>query len=121
MAWKTSQSLSFTSYYVATGVRVLADKVYCSKANEERLRSQGLVSGIQRKDYRHKPLRTRAKRYHQFIGRSGYKIARMFGSIKRWLGGLEARYVGLSKTHGQHVLGLLCPDRQLSRPGPIVR
>jgi transposase, IS5 family len=25
-------------------------------------------------------------------------------SIKRWFGGLKARYVGLMQTHGQHVL-----------------
>ena len=85
------------------GVRVLADTVYCSKANEERLRNQGLVSGIQRKAYCHKPLRTWAKHYNHLIGRSRYKIVRVFGSIKHWFGGLEARYVGLSKMHGQHV------------------
>ena len=88
------------------GVRVLADKAYCSKAHEKRFVNQGIVSGIQRKAYRPKPLRTWAKHYNQFIGRSRYKIACMFGSIKRWFVGLEARYVGLSKTHA-HVLAAL--------------
>jgi transposase, IS5 family len=38
------------------------------------------------------------------MGRSRYKMERVLGSIKRWFGGLEARYVGMAKTHGQHVL-----------------
>ena len=84
--------------------RVLADKGYCSQANEALLRSRGLRSGIQRKAYRNRPLTIWEKRYNQRIARSRYKIERIFGSIKRWFGGLTARYVGLMKTHGQHVL-----------------
>ena len=42
--------------------------------------------------------------YNKEIGQDGYKIERVFGSIKRWFGGLHARYVGLLKMHGQHVL-----------------
>jgi IS5 family transposase len=89
------------------GSRVLADKGYCSKANEAMLRSKGLRSGIQRKAYRNKPLTRWAKRYNKLVGRDRYKIERVFGSIKRWFGGLKARYVGLVKTHGQHVLEAL--------------
>jgi IS5 family transposase len=86
------------------GSRVLADKGYCAKANEELLHSKGLRSGIQRKAYRNRPLTVWEKCYNKLIGRSRYKIERVFGSIKRWFGRLEARYVGLAKTHGQHVL-----------------
>jgi transposase, IS5 family len=86
------------------GSRLLADKGYCSVKNEQLLRQRGLRSGIQRKAHRNRPLSVWEKRYNQLIGRSRYKIERVFGSIKRWFGSLEARYVGLSKTHGQHVL-----------------
>ena len=86
------------------GSRVLADKGYCAKANEVLLHSKGLRSGIQRKAYRKRPLSVWEKHYNKRIGRSRYKIERVFGSIKRWFGRLEARYVGLMKTHGQHVL-----------------
>ena len=48
-----------------------------------------------------------AKRHDKLVGRNRYKIERVFGSIKRWFGGLTARYVGLVKTHGQHVLEAL--------------
>ncbi len=46
----------------------------------------------------------REKQYHTLVGKVRYKIERVFGSIKRWLGRLEARYVGMAKIHGQHVL-----------------
>ena len=86
------------------GSRLLADKGYCSQANETLLRDKGLRSGIQRKAYRNSPLSVWEKRYNILISRSRYKIERVFGSIKRWFGRLEARYVGLAKTHGLHVL-----------------
>ena len=87
--------------------RILADKGYCSQANEVLLRTKGLLSGIQRKAHRNKPLTSAAKRYNKLVGQVRYKIERVFGSIKRWFGGLTARYVGLMKTHGQHVLEAL--------------
>jgi transposase, IS5 family len=43
------------------------------------------------------PLTRWAKRYNKLVGRDRYKIERVFGSIKRWFGGLTARYVGLSE------------------------
>ena len=86
------------------GSRLLADKGYCSAKNEQLLRQRGLRSGIQRKACRNKPLTVWEKRYNKRIGRSRYKIERVFGSIKRWFGRLEAKYVGMAKTHGQHIL-----------------
>jgi transposase, IS5 family len=86
------------------GSRVLADKGYCSAKNDLLLRQRGLRSGIQRKAHKHKPLSVWEKRYNRMICRSRYKIERVFGSIKRWFGRLEARYVGVARTHGQHVL-----------------
>ena len=37
-----------------------------------------------------------------------YKVERVFGSIKKWFGGHTCRYVGLLRTHGQHVLEAIC-------------
>lgn len=54
-----------------------------------------------------KPLTRWAKRYNKLVGKARYKIERVFGSTKRWFGGLTTRYVGLVKTHGQHVLEAL--------------
>jgi Transposase DDE domain len=77
------------------GSRLLADKGYRSAKNEQLLRQRGLLN---------RPLYVWEKRYNQLIGRSRYKIERVFGSIKRWFGRLSARYVGLVKTHGQACL-----------------
>ena len=60
--------------------------------------------GIQGKGYRNKPLSASSKGYNKEIGGDLYKIERVFGSMKGWFGGLRARYVGLLKMHGQHVL-----------------
>ncbi len=101
------------------GSRVLADKRYSSQVNEALLRSKGLRSGIQRKAARGNPLTYWAKRYNKLVGNHRYKIERVFGRIQRWFGGLNARYVGLVKTHGQHVLEALAYN--LYRlPGTIV-
>lgn len=89
---------------LSSGSRLWADKGYCSAKNRELLRQRGLRSGIQRKDARNRALSVREKRYNTLISRNQYKIERVFGSMKRWFGRLSARYVGLAKTHGQHVL-----------------
>lgn len=89
---------------LCAGSRVFADKGYCSRKNEDLLRNKGLVSGIQVKAFRNKPLSKWSKRYNTLISGYRYKIEGVFGSIKRWFGGLEARYVGLCKRHGQHIL-----------------
>ena len=33
-----------------------------------------------------------------------YRVERTFGPIHRWFGGGTARYVGLAKTHAQHIM-----------------
>jgi IS5 family transposase len=90
-----------TQVELPSGSRILADKGYCSAKNDQLLQQRGLRSGIQRKVYRNRPLSIWEKRYNKLIGRSRYKkIERVFGGIKRWFGRLEARYVGMAKTHG---------------------
>jgi hypothetical protein len=49
------------------------------------------------------------------MARSRYTITRVLGSIQRWLGRLEARYVGMATTHGQHVLAAM--GGTLQNPG----
>jgi IS5 family transposase len=91
----------------STAVWLQADKGYCSAKNDALLRQRGLRSGIQRKAYRGKPWSFWDKGDHKFMVRSRYTIARVLESIQRWLGRLEARYVGTAKTHGQHVLAAI--------------
>ena len=46
-------------------------------------------------------------------------VERTFGSIKKWFGGNTARYVGLEKTHTQHVLQAIAHNLKRA-PGIIV-
>ncbi|CCM10377.1 protein of unknown function [Cardinium endosymbiont cEper1 of Encarsia pergandiella] len=38
------------------------------------------------------------------VSKTRYKVARVFGSIKRWFRSAGARYIGLDKSHTQHVM-----------------
>ena len=82
----------------------MADQGYASSSNEELLKGEGLKSRIQRKAYPNRPLSQCERDYNQLISQDRYKIERVFGSSSRQFGGLRARYVGLFRMHGQHVL-----------------
>ncbi len=49
----------------------------------------------------------RQKQVNRGISSVRYRMERAFGSIKRWFGGGIARYVGLAKTHAQHIMEAL--------------
>ena len=44
------------------------------------------------------------RKFNKGISKLRYKIERTFVSMKRWFGAGVARYVGLAKTHTQHLL-----------------
>ena len=46
----------------------------------------------------------RQQRINIAISKTRYKVERTFGSMHRWYGTGIARYVGLSKTHTQHIV-----------------
>ena len=46
----------------------------------------------------------RQQRINVAISKTRYKVERTFGSMHRWFGAGIARYVGLSKTHAQHIM-----------------
>ena len=46
----------------------------------------------------------RQQRINVAISKIRYKVEHTFGSMHRWLGTGIARYVGLSKTHAQHIM-----------------
>ena len=113
LAVHTTAANAHDSQYLATcldkvnlpkGTRILADKGYSGQPNASLLHQRGYRNGIQRKASAKHPLSLWERRYNQLIGKHRYKIERVFGSIQCWFGGLSARYIGLDKTHGQHVL-----------------
>ena len=89
---------------LAPGSRIYADKGYSGSPNEKLLKSQGLKSGIQKKASRNSPLKTNAKLFNKIVSKTRYKVERVFGSIRSWFRSHGARYIGLDKTHTQHVL-----------------
>ena len=56
------------------------------------------------KAYRNRPLTPWQVRFNKLISKTRWVVERTFGSIKKWFGGGIARYMGLKKTHTQHVL-----------------
>lgn len=98
---------------------VYADKGYDSKANSEVLEKYGLENCIMHKGAKGKGLSAYEKSRNAVISKTRYRVERIFGSIHRWFRGGIARYVGLAKTHGQHIMEAIAYNLYRS-PGIIV-
>ncbi len=83
---------------------VYADKGYSSAENKEALKEMKLKNHIMHKATKNHPLSEREQKANVQISKVRYCVERTFGSIHCWFGGGVARYVGLAKTHGQHIL-----------------
>ncbi len=83
---------------------VYADKGYDSTNNKETLKRMGLKRRIMHKGTRGLEISERQQRVNSAISKIRYKVERTFGSMHRWFGAGIARYVGLSKTHAQHIM-----------------
>ncbi len=83
---------------------VYADKGYDSAENKEVLARMKLKSRIMHKGTRAHKITEREKRINMAISKIRYRVERTFGSIHRWFRGGTARYVGLAKTHAQHIM-----------------
>lgn len=87
-----------------SGSRLYGDKGYSGLPNETLLKKKNLKSAIQKKATKNHPLSPTAKRFNKLVSKTRYKVERLFGSIKRWFRSAGARYIGLKKTHTQHVM-----------------
>jgi IS5 family transposase len=83
---------------------VLADKDYQVASNNALLKEKSIKNRLMHKAYRNRPLTHWQKVFNKKISRSRWVVERTFGSIKKWFKGGTARYMGLQKTHTQHVL-----------------
>ena len=105
---------------------VYADKGYDSMENKETLKRMKLKSRIMHEGTRGHEITERQQRINVAISKTRYKVERTFGSMHRWFGAVRslplptpsahfasmhrwfgagiARYVGLSKTHAQHIM-----------------
>lgn len=83
---------------------VSADKGYKVPDNDLFLEKDKIKNRVMHKAYRNRPLTPWQVRFNKLISKTRWVVERTFGSIKKWFGGGAARYMGLKKTHTQHVL-----------------
>ena len=83
---------------------VSADKGYKVPDNDHFLAKDKIKNRVMHKANRNHPLTPWQVRFNKLISKTRWVVERTFGSIKKWFGGGTARYMGLKKTHTQHVL-----------------
>lgn len=83
---------------------VFADKGYKVPDNDKILSTKKIKNRIQHKAYRNRPLTKWETLFNKLISKQRYKVERTFGGMVRWFGAGKARYVGLAKTHTQHIM-----------------
>jgi IS5 family transposase len=86
------------------GARIKADKGYASAANRQALKDKGYKDNIMHKATKCKPLTSWQTKFNQIISKTRYKVERTAGSMKRWFRAATARYIGIRKTHTQHLM-----------------
>lgn len=101
------------------GISVMADKGYDSAENRKALRDRKLKSRIMHKGTRNHPITKHALAVNRAISKIRYRVERTFGSMRRWFGAGVARYVGLNKTHAQHIMEAIAYNLYRT-PGIIV-
>lgn len=102
------------------GARVKTDKGYASAFNRQALKQREFKDNIMHKAVKNKPLTAWQIKFNQIIGKTRYKVERTAGSMKRWFGAATARYVGILKTHTQHVMEAIAYNLYRS-PGIVAK
>jgi len=75
-------------------IHVYGDKGYRSANNEEVIKRRKLKSSIFHKAKKGQPLTAREKLRNRPIGKTRFKVERIFGGITRWFHSTGARYRG---------------------------
>ena len=83
---------------------IYGDKGYKVPANNELLKKHNIKNRLMNKAYRNRPLTPWQQLFNKLISKTRWVMERTFGSITKWFGGDQARYMGLDKTHTQHIL-----------------
>lgn len=98
---------------------LLADKGYKVPDNDKLLKDEKIKNRIHHKAYRNKPLTKWEKYFNKLISKKRYKVERTFGGMVKWFGAGTAKYVGIEKTHSQHVMEAIAYNLYRS-PGIII-
>ncbi|MFR9541770.1 MAG: IS5 family transposase [Rikenellaceae bacterium] len=83
---------------------VEGDKGYKSAYNDEVIKKRGLRNRIMFRNVKGRKITHWQGVFNKLVSRTRYKVERTFGSMRRWFNTGTARYVGLAKTHSQHLL-----------------
>lgn len=102
------------------GARVKADKGYASATNREALKKSGFKDNIMHKAVKNKPLTAWQTKFNKIISQTRYKVERTAGSMKRWFRAATARYIGVLKTHTQHLMEAIAYNLYRS-PGIVAK
>lgn len=105
---------------LSKGARVKADKGYASAANRQALKDNGFKDNIMHKATKSKALTVWQIKFNRIISKARYKAERTIASMKRWFRAASARYVGLDKTHTQHLLEAIAYNLYRS-PGIVAK
>jgi IS5 family transposase len=103
----------------AKGTWVKGDKGYKSAENDEVVRARKLKNHIMLKASKNRQLTTIEQKINKLISKVRYKVERTFGSIRRWFNSGTARYIGLAKTHSQHLMDAIAYNLYRA-PGIVV-
>ena len=109
------EELAISSCYTDKGYQV-PDNVTLLRSL---VKNQKVKNRIQYKAYRNRPLTYWQKEYNRLISKKRWIVERTFGGMRRWFRCGTARYVGLSKTHTQHLLEAIAYNLYRA-PGIIV-
>lgn len=104
---------------LAENTPLYADKGYASKKNRTKLKEKKLKDRIQHKAVKNKALTKWEIFFNSLISKIRYKVERTFGSQKLLFGAGLARYIGLEKTHTQHLMEAIAYNLYRS-PGIIM-
>jgi len=94
------EELAVMSCYTDKGYQVPDNVILLETA----IKNRKVKNRIQQKGYRNKPLSYWQKRYNKIISKTRWVVERTFGGMRQWFKSGVARYVGLAKTHTQHLL-----------------
>lgn len=100
--------------------RVYADKAYKSEKHDMFLKNNRLKNGVHYRASKNRPLTDRQQRFNSLVSKTRYTVERTFGSTTKWFRAGVAKYVGLVKTHAQHLLEAIAYNLKRS-PNLIIK
>lgn len=86
------------------GTPLMTDKGYDPSEKRKVLSIMKLISRIIYKSQKNRRLTERERAVNKAVRKVRYTVERIYGSMYRWFRTGIARYVGLAKTHAQHIM-----------------